>query len=190
MYYIPPRGVHPRGLALHVRTSFDPRAAVGSIREALRAADPAVPLTDVRTVEEQSDRSVIQDRLLAFMSTMFGIGALTLAAIGLYGVVAFMATRRTNEIGLRLALGAQRIQIARLILAESSWLLAVGGAIGAVGAYAGRRVIQGLLFSVNPTDWWSLLSAAAVLVTVGVLASLVPAQRAARIDPIAALRHE
>jgi predicted permease len=190
MYYIPPRSVHPRGLSLHLRTSFDPRLAIEPVREALRAVDPAVPLSDPRTIDEQSDRSVIQDRLLAFMSTIFGIGALSLAAIGLYGVVAFLAVRRTSEIGLRLALGAQRIQIARLILAESSWLLVVGGAIGAVGAYAGRRLIQGLLFSVSPADWWSLLGAAAVLFAVGLLASLVPAQRAARIDPIAALRHE
>ena len=190
MYYIPPRSVHPGGLVLHVRTASNPRALIEPVRRTVHDVDPAVPLTWVRTLEEVSDESVVQDRLLATLSSMFGLGAVSLAAIGLYGIVAFMVARRTNEIGLRLALGAQRFQIARLILAESSWLLIGGGAIGAIGAYAGRRVVQGLLFSVSPTDWWSLLGAAAVLFAVGVTASLVPAQRAARIDPIAALRHE
>jgi predicted permease len=190
MFYAPPRAFHPRGLALHVRTSFEPRAAIGAIRDALRAADPSVPLTDVRTIEEQTDRSVVQDRLLAFMSRLFGIAALTLAAVGLYGVVAFMAARRTNEIGLRLALGAQRAHIARLVLGESAWLLIAGGVLGVAGAYVARQSIQGLLFSVSASDWWSLAGATIVLFAVGVLASLIPARRAARIDPIAALRHE
>lgn len=189
MYYVPPHS-RPAPLALHVRTSFDPRAAIVPIREALRAVDPAVPIFSTRTIEEYSEESVTQDRLLAFMSRLFGIGALALAAVGLYGLVAFMVARRTNEIGLRLALGAQRMEIVRLVLAESSWLLVVGGALGVVGAYAGRQMIQGLLFSVSPTDWWNLLGASATLFAVGLMASFVPAQRAARIDPIAALRHE
>ena len=189
MYYIPPHS-RPAPLALHVRTSFDPHAAIVPIREALNAVDPAVPLFSARTIEEHSEESVIQDRLLAFMSRLFGIGALALAAVGLYGLVAFMVARRTNEIGLRLALGAQRMEIVRLVLAESSWLLVVGGALGVVGAYTGRQMIQGLLFSVSPTDWWNLLAASAALFAVGLMASFVPAQRAARIDPIAALRHE
>jgi hypothetical protein len=94
---------------LHVRTAFDPRAVAEPIRRALREVDPTVPLTSVRTLEEQSEQSVVQDRLLAMGPTTFGIGALSLAAIGLYGV--FIVARRTNEIGLRMALGAQRIQI-------------------------------------------------------------------------------
>ena len=141
--------------------AFDPRAAVEPIRRALRDVDPAVPLTYVRTLEEQSERSVVQDRLLATLSTTFGIGALALAAIGLYGVLAFMVARRTNEIGLRMALGAPRLQIVRLILAESSSLLLAGGVLGVIGAYAGRRLIQSLLFGVSTSDQWSLLGAAA-----------------------------
>ena len=190
MYFIPPRSVHPFGLDLHVRTAFDPTEATEPIRRALADVDAAVPLTDVRTMEEQSDRSVVQDRLLATVSTTFGIGALSLAAIGLYGVVAFMVARRTNEIGLRMALGARRHQIVRLVLAESSSLLLVGSVLGVVGAYLVQRVIQGLLFGISPSDRWSLVIAIVVLAGVGLVASLVPARQAIRIDPITALRHE
>jgi predicted permease len=190
MYYIPPRSVHPFGLVLHVRTAFDPHTAAEPIRRALREVDPTVPLTNVRTLEEQSEQSVVQDRLLATVSTTFGIGALALAAIGLYGVLAFMVARRTNEIGLRMALGAQRRQIVRLILAESSSLMVIGVLLGAVGAYMSQRLIQGLVFGVSPADRWSLLSAAVTLAAVGVCASLIPARQATRIDPITALRHE
>jgi predicted permease len=190
MYYIPPRSVHPSGLVLHVRTAFDPRAAAEPIRRALREVDPAAPLTHVRTLEDQSEQSVVQDRLLATLSTAFGIGALALAAIGLYGVMAFIVARRTNEIGLRMALGAPRLQILRLILAESSSLLLVGGVLGVIAAYAGHRLIQSLLFGVSTSDQSSLLSAALVLSAAGVCASLIPALQATRINPIAALRHE
>jgi predicted permease len=190
MYYIPPRSLHPDGLELHARTRFDPRAAVEPIRRALRDLDPTVPLTYVRTLDEQSEQSVVQDRLLATVSTAFGIGALALAAIGLYGVLAFMVARRTNEIGLRMALGARRLQIVRLILADSSSLLIAGCVLGMIGAFAGQRLIQSLLFGVSPSDYWSLLSAAVVLLAVGLCASLIPAGRAIRINPIAALRHE
>jgi ABC-type antimicrobial peptide transport system permease subunit len=190
MYYIPPRSVHPFGLVLHVRTAFDARAAAEPIRRALREVDPAVPLTSVRTLEEQSEQSVVQDRLLATLSTTFGIGALALAAIGLYGVMAFIVVRRTNEIGLRMALGAPRLQIVRLILAESSSLLLVGGVLGVIAAYAGQRLIQSLLFGVSTSDQSSLLIAALVLSAVGLCASLIPAGQATRINPITALRHE
>ncbi len=190
MFYMPPRSVHPGGLVLHVRTARDPRGLVEPVRRAVHDVDPAVPLGWVRTLEELSEASVVQDRLLAAVSSMFGVGALTLAAIGLYGLVAFMVARRTNEIGLRLALGARRVQIVRLVLSESASLIVLGAMIGAIGALLGQRLIQGLLFGVSPSDRWSLLVAAAVLIAVGLIASLVPAQRAARIDPIAALRHE
>ncbi len=190
MYYIPPRSVHPFGLVLHVRTAFDPHAAAELIRRALRGVDPTVPLTDVRTLEEQSEQSVVQDRLLATVSTTFGIDALALAAIGLYGVLAFMVARRTNEIGLRMALGARRRQIARLIFAESSSLMGIGVLLGAAGAYMAQRLIQGLIFGVSPADRWSLLSAAITLSVVGVCASLIPAGQATRVNPIIALRHE
>jgi ABC-type antimicrobial peptide transport system permease subunit len=190
MYFIPPRAVHPYGLDLHVRTAFDPHAAVEPIRRALHEVDPSVPLTQVRTLEEQSERSLVQDRLLATLSTAFGAGALGLAAIGLYGVLAFAVARRTNEIGLRMALGARPLQIVRLIARESSWMMVAGGLLGSVGAYVGQRVIGSLLFRVGPADYWSLLTAAAILCAVGICATLVPVRQAIRIDPIVALRHE
>jgi predicted permease len=190
MYYIPARSVHPYGLELHVRTASDPHAIVEPIRRALHAIDPNVPLTHVRTLEEQSDASVVPDRLLATVSAVFGAGALALAGIGLYGVVAFMVARRANEIGLRMALGARRLDIIRLVLSESSLLLVIGGVLGVIGGYAGQRLVRGILFGVSPSDGWSLVTAALVLTAVGVLASLIPARRATRIDPMTALRHE
>ena len=190
MYFVPPRAVHPYGLELHVRTAFDPHGAVEPIRRALHETDPAIPLTRVRTLEEQSEASVVQDRLLATLSTAFSAGALALAAIGLYGVLAFAVARRTNEIGLRMALGARPLQIVRLIVGESSWMMAAGSVVGVAGAYAGQRVIGSLLFRVGPTDYWSLLTAAAILCAVGFCATVIPARQAIRIDPIAALRHE
>ena len=190
MYYIPPRSVHPFGLLLHVRAAIDPKSLASPIRRELHAIDPGIPLTYVMTLEEQSERAMVQDRLLATLSATFGFGALALASVGVYGVLAFMVARRTNEIGVRMALGARRPDVVRLILAESVWLLLVGGVLGVAGAYAARRLIQSLLFGVSSADQWSLLAAAAVLTTVALVASLIPAGRATRIDPIAALRHE
>jgi predicted permease len=190
MYYIPPRSVHPFGLDLHVRTAIDPHSLTSPIRAELRAIDPGIPLTRVRTLEEQSEGTLAQDRLVATVSATFGIGALALASVGVYGVLAFMVARRTNEIGVRMALGARRPDVLRLILRESLWLLLIGGVLGVAGAYATRRLIQGLLFGVSPADQWSLLGAAGVLFGVALFASLIPAARATRINPIAALRHE
>jgi predicted permease len=190
MYYATPRSVHPGGLWLHIRATIDPHGLAESIRQVLKAIDPTMALTAVRTLEEQSEQSVVQDRLLAGVSATFGIGALALAAIGLYGLLAFVVARRTNEIGLRMALGAPRLQVMRLILAESSSLLVIGGVLGVVGAYAGQRLVRSLLFGVSPSDPWSVLTAGIVLTAVALVASLVPARQATRIDPIAALRHE
>ena len=113
-----------------------------------------------------------------------------LAAIGLYGVLAFTVARRTNEIGLRMALGARPAQIVRLILRESSSMMLVGGALGAAGAYVGQRFIRGLLFGIGSSDQSSVLMAAAILCAVAVCATLIPARQALRISPVQALRHE
>jgi predicted permease len=190
MYYIPPRSVHPIGLDLHVRTAVEPHTVAEPIRRALREVDPAIPLTLVRTLEEQSDRSVVQDRLLATVSRAFAIGALALAAIGLYGVLAFTVARRTNEIGLRMALGARPRQIVRLVLADSSSMMVIGVVLGAIGAYASQRLINNLLFGVGASDQSSLLASVAVLAGVALCASLIPARQATRVNPVAALRHE
>jgi predicted permease len=190
MYYVPPRSVHPFGLVLHVRAAIDPPSLTTPIRLELRAIDPGILLTGVRTLEEQSERGLLQDRLIATVSATFGFGGLALASVGVYGVLAFMVARRTNEIGIRMALGARRPDVLRLILGETMQLLLLGVVLGVAGAYAGRTLIQGLLFGVSASDQWSVLGAAGVLSGAALLASLIPAGRASRIDPMAALRHE
>jgi predicted permease len=190
MYYIPPRLVNPYGLVLHVRASNDPHALTPLIRAELRAIDPGIPLTRALTLQEQSERALSQDRLVAIASATFGIGALGLAAIGLYGVLTFIVAHRTNEIGVRMAMGARRPDVLRLVLRESFTLLLLGGTVGLAGAYAARTAVESLLFGVDASDQWTLAAAAGVLGCVALLASLIPAVRASRIDPMTALRHE
>jgi predicted permease len=193
MYYIPPMytlGGFITGSELHIRTSIDPQFLIAPVRRELHAMNPEIPLTDVRTLEEQSERTLVRDRLLAMLSEAFGLIALALAVVGIYGVLAFMVTRRAGEIGIRMALGARRGDVVRLVLGESLLLVVAGAALGAWGAHVSRRLFQSLLFGVGASDEWATLAAAAVLLIAALLASFLPARKAARIDPMVALRQE
>jgi predicted permease len=193
MFYIPPMytpGGFFAGLDLHIRTSIDPQFLIAPVRRELHAMDSRIPLSNIRTLEEQSERSLVRDRLLATLSEAFGLIALALAVVGIYGVLAFLVTRRTAEIGVRMALGARRGDVARLVLKESLLLVLTGAALGAWGAHVSRRLFQSLLFGVGASDERATLAAAAVLLIAALLASFLPARRAARIDPMAALRQE
>ncbi len=174
----------------NVRTAGEPTAITTSVREALRSLDDTLPLFDIRTQDEQILRSLAQERLFARLAILLGIVTLVLSAIGVYGLLAYAVTRRTPEIGVRMALGAERRQVRWLILRESLVLVGLGLLVGIPAAYASSGTLESLLFGLEPTDARAVGGAAAVLATVALAAACVPAARAARIDPLTALRSE
>jgi putative ABC transport system permease protein len=180
----------PGGMALVVRTTAAPRAAAGALRAAIRSEDAQVPIQAIRTMEEVVDRSVAQRRFQLTLMGVFAASALLVASLGIYGVVAYSVARRRNEIGIRMALGAQRSQLLGLVVREGMAPVVVGLALGVGGALLLGRTIRGLLFGVQPTDPMTIVGVAAVLLAVALLACLVPARRAAGTDAVAALRFE
>jgi predicted permease len=179
-----------RGFGIILRTFRSPNAVSRDVRRAIAEIDPNVPLSDLATVEQTIDRLLRQDRLFAGLSSIFGALALLLAAIGLYGVRAYAVARRTPEIGIRMALGADRGTITQMILRETGWLALVGVAIGLGVAYAVTRYIQSMLYGLAPRDFTTFASAALVLIIVAAIAGYLPARRASKVDPMIALRHE
>ncbi|MGH9850514.1 MAG: ADOP family duplicated permease [Blastocatellia bacterium] len=173
-----------------VRTASDSTALTASVNQALRELDPNLPVLRVTTIEGQLNRVLAQERLIATLSGFFGILAVLLACLGLYGVISYTVARRTNEIGLRLALGATPASVLWLVLKESLWLVLGGIALGVPLALAGTRLISTRLFGVSPTDPLTLAVAIFFMVAVATLAALLPARRAASVDPMVALRHE
>ena len=191
--YIPyeqnPRGINS-SLDFAVRTLGPPEAFVGSVRALVRELDPNLPLIDVQTQRHVINEQLAQERLFAGLSTAFGMLALTLACIGIYGVVAYSVARRTGEVGIRMALGARYGDIIWLALRRTMALVALGVACGVAGALALTRLISGTLFGVQPSDPATFAVAAVLLVLVALLAASLPARRAARIHPMEALRCE
>jgi predicted permease len=177
-------------LTLAVRTSGDPMAASATVRREVLAVAPAVPVGQAATLAAQINRSLVKERLVTRILGAFAGLALVLACIGLYGVLGYAVTRRTNEIGVRLALGATRGVILQSVLRDSAWLVAIGAAIGVTLALMSTRLVSTLLYGVTPTDPWLLGGAVLCLVLVALIAASVPAWRASRIDPLVALRHE
>lgn len=173
-----------------IRTEGDPTALIAAARDRVRAIDPLVPISEVQTMQELLQRSVAAPRFNLALVALFGITALILATIGLYGLLAYSVAVRSREIGIRAALGASRGAIARLVLAEGLRLTAVGIAAGLVAAVAAMRWLETLLFQVEPRDPVTLTSIGALLLVVAAIASYVPARRATRLDPLVALRAE
>jgi predicted permease len=176
-----------------VRTTGDPGSFVGPIRSALREVDSNLPLTNIKTQLEQADETLSMERMFAKLLTMFGLVAQLLAAIGLYGVMAYSVSQRTQEIGIRMALGANRFKVLRMILKQGMVLTAVGITLGLGAAYVVTKYLESLtsmLFGVKPRDPWTFVVIAALLTLVALIASLVPARRATKVDPLVALRYE
>ena len=175
---------------LLVRAQLPQESLLPMIRRTLAGIDPEVALVEPRTLRQRVDDSIFAERAIATLSGFFGALALLLAAIGIYGVMAYTVARRTSEIGLRIALGAAPGNIKWLVLGDGLLLIGLGVAIGLPLAMAGGRLSASLLYGIKPSDPLALISTVAVLAAIGVFAALLPARRAARIEPVEALRHE
>ena len=175
---------------VYVRTAQDPNATFQTLRRVLRELEPTLPISGMQTFEARLERSLTNERLVASLSIVFGLLATLLAMIGLYGVTAYSVSRRTREIGIRMALGALSWTVARMILREVAILVAIGILIALPAAWTASRYIASQLYEVAPTDPVTIVVAMASLVTVAAAAGLIPAWRAARVNPISALRHD
>jgi predicted permease len=189
-YYFPFQQRPTRGITLTVKTATEPTSFVGSIRRQLAEIDPELPLYGIRTMQELLDDSLQSRRSPMFLFLVFGGLALFLASVGLYGVLAYLVTSRTKEIGIRMAIGSDPAGIFRLILKEGVVILAVGFVLGVASSFALARFIASLLFGVQPLDGGVMASVGCLLVLVALAACSVPALRATRIHPVEALRAE
>jgi len=179
-----------RNTGLTIRTAGDPTAVTAAVRREIRASDPALPVFEAATMNKVRETSYWQYGLFGWMFSVFGGIALFLAAIGVYGVIAYGVSQRTHEIGVRVALGARGRDVLRLVVGQGVALALVGVAVGVLGAFGVTRLIASILFDVSPSDPLSFAGVAVFLTAVAVVASYVPARRAMGVDPIVALRSE
>ena len=189
-YYLPASQAPLHDMTLLVRTSADPLAIVGAVRQAVWSVDPNQPLSDISTLEKVVDDSVAQRRLNMLLMGLFGGLAMLLSAVGIYGLLSHAVTQRTQEMGIRMALGAQVGDVLKLVLRQGMMLALAGVAIGIAGAFALTRLIRGLLFGVGPNDAMTFILVAGVLTVIALLACYIPARRATKVDPLVALRYE
>jgi predicted permease len=178
------------GATYVVRTRLKPDAIVPSLRAVVQDIDRDLPLLGVRTQRQQINGTISQERVFASLTATFGILALALACVGIYGIMAYAVSQRTNEIGIRLALGAERGQVQGMVLKEAGRLAAVGVVVGIAVALGLGQLVKSMLYGLRPSDPASLVGAAVVLLGVALLAGWVPAMRASRVEPMEALRHE
>jgi predicted permease len=179
-----------QGAVFHVRTAGDPAGTIGVIRDAMRGIDPNLPLMNVATQTEAVEKRLQQERVFAQAYAAFGALAMLLASIGLFGLMSYGVARRTNEIGIRMALGARRFDVLRLVMGESMALVVAGVVLGLVAAIAASRLVTTLLFGLAPTDLLTMITATLALVAVSAVAGYLPARRAAKVDPLVALHYE
>jgi predicted permease len=177
-------------MTFELRTAADPRNMIAAVRDAVASVDKDVPPYEIRTQEQQIDANISKERVFAALTTLFSALALLLSCIGIYGIMAYTVSRRTNEIGIRMALGAQRGAVLSMILREASLVGVAGVAIGLAAALAATRILAGLLYGLKPQDPLTLTFAAILMLLVTATASLIPARRASRVEPTVALRYE
>jgi putative ABC transport system permease protein len=179
-----------RGGFLAVRTTGDPMAIASAVRSQVRALDPNIPVANIRPMTDVVSTALATPRLTGFLMGCFAAIALTLAAVGIYGVLSYLVARRTHEIGIRLAVGADRAQVLGLVLKQGLTLAGSGIAAGIVAAFLLTRLMQSLLYQVRPTDPLTFIVVSVALIAVALVASAIPAYRATRVSPLIALRTE
>ncbi len=189
-FYLPLFQSYASDVTLHVRTAGDPRAAAGAVTQAIHRLNADLPVFDVSTLEARIGARTFTLRMAGAFVGVFGALALVLAAIGLYGVIAYSARQRTHEIGIRLAIGAEPGEIARMVLAQGTKLALVGIGIGIAASLGAAQLFRSLLFGVGASDPVTFIAVALLLLAVAAVACYVPARRAMKVDPIVALRHE
>jgi ABC-type antimicrobial peptide transport system permease subunit len=177
-------------MTYEIRTQMTPESLAPALRRAIQSIDPDLPIEDMRTQREQIDATMQQERIFAAFTTGFAFLALLLACVGVYGTMAYAVAQRTNEIGIRLALGAKPGQVLAMVLREATWISAAGIAAGLGAALLLSRLVKSMLYGLQAGDPASLAGGVLLLGMVALAASWIPAQRAAGVQPMDALRHE
>jgi predicted permease len=188
--YVPYAQTRLTNAVFELRTAAAPSTVMGPVRDTVRQIDPNLPVTDVSTQIENVEKRFAQEKLFAQACTLFGAVALIVAAVGLFGLMSYNVSRRTNEIGIRMALGAQRQDVLRLVLGESMLLVGGGIVAGLAIALASSRLVKAQLFDLQPNDPFAIATALAVLIAVAAFAGYLPARRASNVDPMIALHYE
>jgi ABC-type antimicrobial peptide transport system permease subunit len=189
-YYVPATQVPFSQMIAVVKTNSEPRSFIPAVTREVAAMDPDVPLFAVKSMEEYMSASVAAPRFSTTLLAIFAGVALVLTIVGLYGVMSYSVEQRTNEIGIRLALGAQSRDVLMMVVKQGSMLILLGLVIGLAGAYALTRLIESLLFGVTPKDPFTFAAVAVLLAVVALMACYIPAWRATKVDPLEALRYE
>ncbi len=189
-FYVPMLQIPAETITLHVRTTGDVASLSGAVRDAVGTVDRGLSLYNVRTFADHARAATFRQRLAGSLLTVFGLLALVLATVGLYAVLSLLVGQRTREFGIRLAMGATKGDLGRLVLREAGVLVAIGVVVGTGGALMVGRALGDLLIGVEPNDALTLVLVVAVLGTAALAACLAPARRAARLDPVKALRTE
>ena len=189
-YYVPNPQDPQRELILTVRSAQDSRSLASAVRREIMSIDPDQPIANVRTLEEVASESIAPRRMSVVLLGAFAGIALLLASVGIYGVISYLVVQRTHEIGVRMALGAQRSDVLRLVVGHAAKLVGIGTVIGLVLAFLSTRLLSALLYNVGAFDVTTFLFVTIALATVALLASYIPAHRAARADPVVALGHD
>jgi ABC-type antimicrobial peptide transport system permease subunit len=190
MIYVPVWRFGAYGATICIRTSGSPELITNDVRRELAHVDAAIPVIATTTLENQFDNTIAQERTVTTLCGFFGSLAVLLAAIGLYGVMAYNVTRRYREIGIRMALGAEPGNVLWLVLRDTAWMIGIGALIGLPVAFGLTRLVQSFLYGLTPQDPLSIALATIGLIIVTGIAGYVPALRATRVDPLIALRHE
>jgi len=177
-------------MAMQVRTSGNPKDAIAVVRREVEALDPNLPPFNVMLLTENIDISLFPARLGALLLGVFGLLALSIATIGIYGVISYGVSERTREMGIRMALGARAVDVLRLVISQGMWLAVIGVALGSALALLSTRVIKSYLYDVSTADPLTFGGIAFLLIGVALLACYIPARRATKVDPLVALRYE